>query len=82
MTFIAIVLVCTMIESKPIEQQRCLEMSDSLGPYTTMDACQARVKAMATNRDVIGAAGFLLATSLNYKGSVSVRGGCVKGISA
>ena len=76
MTFTAIVLVCTMIDSKPAEQQRCLQLTDTKGPHETMQGCVARVAEIASTREVVGAAGLLLATSLQYGGPVGVRGGC------
>ena len=76
MTFTAIVLVCTMIDSKPAEQQRCIQLHDAEGPHQTMQGCVARVAEIATSREVIGAAGYMLAASLQYGGPVGVRGGC------
>mgnify|MGYP003636056687 CR=1 FL=1 len=71
MTFTAIVLVCTMIDSKPAEQQRCLQLTDTKGPHQTMQGCVARVAEIASTREVVGAAGLLLATSLQYGGPVA-----------
>jgi len=84
MTFTAVVLVCTMMADKPLTEQSCIQLTDSKGPHQTMQACTRRVAEIAMTREVIGAASYMLATTLKYGGPVNVRGGCApsKGRSA